>query len=520
MKTRLLILLFFCVVGVLDSGYLTYEHFWGVASPCQANPWMGDCGTVLKSEYSVILGIPLASIGVLHYSLLSGLAVSAIFISQKYLRFTFIAGTIWGLIASLWFVFLQLFVIGAICIFCMLSAINSVILFILTLYFLRSEWREGLILMLAFLYQHSIKRILFLFPATQVHEYMVKFGEILGTQTLIQQALARIFTQKKHALVQKVAGVTFPSPIGLAAGFDYEARLTQILPSLGFGFQTIGTITNHPYEGNSGAMLGRLPRSQSLMVNKGFKNAGAHQTIAKLQNKTLCIPVGISIGRTNTDHLTTHKACIQDIVECFRAFECSPLRHAYYELNISCPNLKGNVDFYEPKRLDQLLKAVDMLQLTKPVFVKMPIDKPDQEVLPLLHVIAKHSPAGVIFGNLQKNRKDPALDPQEVAKFPQGGFSGKPTFNRSNQLISLTYTNFKKRFVIIGCGGVFSAEDAYLKIRLGASLVQLITGLIYKGPQLVAEIQTELPEMLTKDGFENISMAVGSAHQDQGIIGE
>lgn len=139
----------------------------------------------------------------------------------------------------------------------------------------------------------------------------------------------------------------------------------------------------------------------------------------------------------------------------------------------------------------------------------MPIDKTDKETLDMLKVISKHSPKGVIFGNLQKDRKHKSLDKSEVAKFKMGNFSGKPTFERSNELIKLAYKKYKNRFVIIGCGGVFSAEDAYTKIKLGASLIQMITGLIYQGPQIVSEINLGLAELLKKDGYKNISKAVG-----------
>ncbi len=141
----------------------------------------------------------------------------------------------------------------------------------------------------------------------------------------------------------------------------------------------------------------------------------------------------------------------------------------------------------------------------------MPIEKSNKEVLSMLEVISKHSVTGVIFGNLQKDRSHPALNQSEVSKFPKGNFSGKPTFDRSNELISLTYKHYKKRLTIIGCGGVFNAHDAYEKITRGASLVQLITGMIFEGPQLVANINTELPDLLKKNGFRTITEAIGSA---------
>jgi len=140
----------------------------------------------------------------------------------------------------------------------------------------------------------------------------------------------------------------------------------------------------------------------------------------------------------------------------------------------------------------------------------MPIDKTNQKFLTILKVIEQFSfIKGVIIGNLFKDRKSPFLDKQEVKKFKVGYFSGKPCEIKSNELIKSTYKKYKDRFVIIGCGGVFNGDDAYKKIRLGASLIQLITGMIYQGPQLISQINLELEELLEKDGFTNIKQAVG-----------
>jgi dihydroorotate dehydrogenase len=185
--------------------------------------------------------------------------------------------------------------------------------------------------------------------------------------------------------------------------------------------------------------------------------------------------------------------------------------HSYYELNISCPNLFGDITFYPPKHLKELLVELKKVHISRPIFIKMPIEKSNEEIADMLHIIEKYPVSGVIFGNLQKNRKDPALNQDEVVQFSVGNFSGKPTERRSNELIAFTYKKYKQRFVIIGCGGIFSAQDAYAKIRLGASLVQLITGMIYQGPQLISMINVGLPELLERDGFSHISDAIGTS---------
>lgn len=392
----------------------------------------------------------------------------------------------------------------------MLSAVISTCIFVLAQLSFPAERRRLFLAKVRLLYVHGMKRIFFAIDPEIMHERMTHAGERMGNNPLARYIYSRLFVADYPALRQTIDGIQFNTPIGLAAGFDYKARLTQILPSIGFGFQTIGTITNMPYEGNPKPMLGRLPQSRSLMVNKGFKNEGAKAIAEKMTGKTFAIPVGISIGRTNTLSLKTQKQSIQDILNAFTTFEESDVAHAYYELNISCPNLYGDITFYPPKNLKELLTEVDALGLSRPVFIKMPIEKPDTDVLEMLKVIANYSPAGVIFGNLQKDRKNPALVPSEVKKFKVGNFSGKPTYERSNQLIQLSYTHYADRFTIIGCGGVFSGADAYTKITLGASLVQLITGMIFQGPQLIASINQELDDLLKRDGFTNISQAVGS----------
>jgi dihydroorotate dehydrogenase subfamily 2 len=306
--------------------------------------------------------------------------------------------------------------------------------------------------------------------------------------------------------------MAFSNPIGLAAGFDYNAQLTGILSSIGFGFETIGTITNMPYEGNPMPRLGRLPKSKSLMVNKGFKNKGAKNIVEKLDSKKFKIPIGISIGRTNSALLQTQEESVTDIVNAFKTFEQANINNAYYELNISCPNLiHGNksITFYNKENLTYLLDEVSKLKITKPIFAKMPIVLENDKILELLQVITKYNLNGVIFGNLETRRDNKFLDPSEVKLFEVGNFSGKPTSQRSNELIELAFKNFGHRLTIIGCGGVFSGEDAYEKIIRGATLIQLVTGMVYEGPRLISNINRYLANRLKQDGYKKISDIVG-----------
>lgn len=368
----------------------------------------------------------------------------------------------------------------------------------------------------------ALRPILFKFESERIHNVLLEAGETFGGVPFMRRLFASLYRVNNPSLSQTLQGITFENPVGLAAGFDYKAQLMHFLPSLGFGFGTVGTITNSAYEGNPPPRLGRLVKSKSLLVNKGFKNNGIDSVLAKLSGQTFAYPVGLSLGKTNGPRKDSQEAsprdaaamtqaeAVQDVVAAFQKAEASSVPFAYYELNISCPNLYGNVSFYPPENLRGLLTAVTTLKLHRPLFVKMPISETDEAVKAMLRVILSFPVQGIVFGNLQKDRSTPALIPAEVAKWPRGNFSGMSTQVRSDELVRLAYREIGKKLTIVGCGGIMSAEDAYRKIRLGASLVQLITGMIFEGPQLVAEVNLELIKLLRRDGFGNISEAVGS----------
>lgn len=359
------------------------------------------------------------------------------------------------------------------------------------------------------LYQGVVRPVLFRFDSEAVHERMTSLGERIGQLSAGRRALGRLFGSSDDMLRQRLWDIDFKSPVGLAAGFDYEARLVRLLPALGFGFGTIGTATNRPFEGNPRPRLGRLIRSRSLVVNKGFKNPGVAATLKKLSGVEFLGPVGISIGNTNRPD-STHDSAIADIVAAFKGVEEARVPFAYYEINISCPNLLRSFDFYKPAQLRKLLDALSRLQLSKPVFIKMPISESDSDVRKMLDVIVRFSfVRAVIIGNLLRDRNDAAIRADEVIRFSRGSFSGAPCRKRSDELVRLVFREYGKKLRVIGCGGIFSAEDAYRKIRLGASLVQLITGLIFEGPQLVADINAGLAALLRRDGFQTVADAVG-----------
>lgn len=495
------------LLGFSDSIFLTWEHYTLTSIGCPISPWI-NCLAVTSSKYSEIFGIPLSLLGSFYYLFLF------IFLIKKETMFRhfFIITSGLGVMFSLYLIYIQAFAIGLFCLYCLLSALVSFLIFGFTFIFLKKEWNTLVIDSIGYFYKFIIKPILFLIDAETVHNTVVKFGEILPNEIL--SVFKKVFGKNYKNLNQKILNLNFKGPIGLAAGFDYEARLTQVLPYIGFGFQTVGTITNMAYDGNPKPRLGRLPQSKSLLVNKGFKNPGIEETLKKLLNKKFQYPVGISIGRTNSIKLDTVDKSINDVVLAFKKAAKLKLNNSFYELNISCPNIINNakINFYKLSNLEKLLTAIDKINLSKPIFVKMPIDQTDRQTLAMLKVLTKFKGVkGVIFGNLQTNKNNKVLVKSEIKKFKMGKYSGKPTFEDSNRLIKLAYKNFKDRFIIIGCGGVFNADDAWIKFVNGASLVQLITGMIFEGPQLIAQINRDLSERLSKEGYKNISQIVGSA---------
>jgi len=370
--------------------------------------------------------------------------------------------------------------------------------------------------MIKFLYKNILKPILFLYPADKVHVFFLKMGNRAGKCCVFKCFMKIIFRYDNSVLSQDVLDIHFSNPLGLAAGFDYDADLIQILPSVGFGFNTIGTITNLPYTGNPSPMLGRLPKSKSLLVNKGFKNEGIDKVLLKVGIHKKSLPLGISIGSTNKIYRDINEM-IGDVHSSFEKVLMFDY-FDYYELNISCPNLinaDGLSDKFDtPHGLIFLLDKLSSLDIKRPVFIKMYLEKNIEETLALTEIASNYKfIKGLIFSNLVKDRKNEFFIKEEIDKAGKGNFSGKPTEKMTNVLISAIYRKYKDRFIIIGCGGVFDGKGAYEKIKRGATLVQMITGMVYEGPSVVGNINKELTELLKKDGYKNIKEAIGT-HRD------
>ncbi|MBI2315097.1 quinone-dependent dihydroorotate dehydrogenase [Candidatus Daviesbacteria bacterium] len=356
---------------------------------------------------------------------------------------------------------------------------------------------------LSFCYKNLLKPLFFLVEPENIHGGMTLAGRFLGGNSLTRKLTSLLFSYSHPALEQKILGIKFKNPVGLSAGFDKDARLTNILPSVGFGFAEIGTITGEACKGNLRPRLWRLKNSRSLIVNYGLKNDGAERISKRLQGKDFAFPVITSIGKTNSLGTVEIDAGIKDYVKAYQYFTGIG---DIFEINISCPNAYGGLPFSDPQKLDVLLKQITKIPTKKPIFIKMPPDLTDNQLDKILEVVKKHKIDGFTCSNLTKPRTNKISD-RVVPK--DGGLSGKLVEQLSNHQIQRIYQKTKGKYIIIGVGGIFSAEDAYRKIKLGASLVELITGMIFQGPQLISEINQGLVKLLKKDGYTNISQAVG-----------
>lgn len=354
-------------------------------------------------------------------------------------------------------------------------------------------------------YKYFLKPLFFLNDPEVVHDHMTAVGKILGKFKLGRAVAKELFGYQNPILEQEVLGITFKNPTGLSAGFDKNAELTDILPSVGFGFAEIGSITGNPCSGNPKPRLWRLKKSKSLLVYYGLKNDGAEAISKKLHGKRFEIPMGMSVAMTNCeDNLDIDKA-IADYAKAFALMEPSA---AYLTVNISCPNTQGGQPFVAPDKLEKLLKVLDEIPTTKPIFIKLSPDLSDAELDALLEVARAHRVHGIICTNLTKKRDGEKILDENVPE--KGGLSGKVVQELSDKMLAYIYKKEGQRFVLVGCGGVFNAEDAYKKIRLGATLVQMITGMIFEGPQVISEINQGIVKLLKRDGFTSIKDAIGA----------
>ncbi len=349
-----------------------------------------------------------------------------------------------------------------------------------------------------------IRPILFKFfkdPET-VHHLALYFLKFLGLPGF--SSVAQIFTNiNDETLKQKVFGLDFKNPVGLAGGFDKEAYAVKGLEALGFGYLEIGTITRYSQPGNPRPRIFRLAADEALINRMGFNNFGADalaQRLSKLKN--LNTPLGISLGKTK---ITPLEEAAEDYLYSFtKLYDYGD----YFAVNISSPNTPGLRDLQDKEHLIEIIQGLANYRAKqtklKPILVKIAPDLTFEAIDEVLEVCKQLNVDGIIATNTTISREGLSAPAKEI-----GGLSGMPLKSKSTQIIKHIRRQ-SPGLPIIGAGGIFTAEDAYEKIRAGASLLQIYTGFIYEGPLVVRATNQGLVKLLKRDGFKNVSEAVGS----------
>jgi dihydroorotate dehydrogenase len=302
-------------------------------------------------------------------------------------------------------------------------------------------------------------------------------------------------------LAVTVFGRRFPNPIGLAAGFDKNAVAVAGLMRLGFGFVETGTVTPRPQEGNPRPRLFRLEEDRAVINRMGFNNDGLpayRANLALYRNRTVPLGANVGINKEGADPARDYPALIAAVAP-----------HAdYVVINVSSPNTPGLRDLQGEERLREILRAVAAVPDKPPVLVKVAPDLADEGLAAVVETCVSEGVPGLIVGNTTISRP-PGLRSRHARE--AGGLSGTPLFTLSTTVLARAYLLARGRLVLIGTGGVFNGQDALLKIRAGASLVQLYTSFAYGGPALIPRLKRQLATALREAGFSRIQDAVGTA---------
>ncbi|WP_445712720.1 quinone-dependent dihydroorotate dehydrogenase [Flavobacterium sp.] len=342
------------------------------------------------------------------------------------------------------------------------------------------------------MYKLFIRPLLFCFDPEKVHYFTFSFIRFLNKIPGFSYLFQAIYEVNDSKLEREVFGLKFKNPVGLAAGFDKDAKLYQELSNFGFGFVEIGTLTPVGQEGNPKKRLFRLKEDSAIINRMGFNNGGVKEAVECLK-KNKGVLIGGNIGKNK---VTPNEEAVQDYEICFEAL--FPYVD-YFVVNVSSPNTPNLRELQDKKPLTELLQTLqdknnampvtsDGVEKPKPILLKIAPDLTDEQLLDIIDIVNETKIAGVIATNTTISREGL----QSENKSEMGGLSGKPLTKRSTEVIRFLSEKSNKSFPIIGVGGIHTAEDAIEKLNAGASLVQLYTGFIYEGPQLIKDINKAL----------------------------
>ncbi|TWU67492.1 quinone-dependent dihydroorotate dehydrogenase [Crateriforma conspicua] len=367
-------------------------------------------------------------------------------------------------------------------------------------------------------YGNVVRPILFTADAEWVHHQTVTSARRATARPWLRRWLRKRLTFDSPRLVTTFADQPLANPIGLAAGWDKSGEAVECFDALGFGFGEIGSISARVSLGNPKPRLFRLPQDRSIVVNYGLPNDGCQVVADRLARQRPGCPLGINVVPTN-DGVDVPAMSLDDAIEDFALSTQTLQPHAsYITLNLSCPNVGCGEDHWaSAENIGLLLQRLAEIPMKRPVVLKM---RPTDELARidgLLQQCDRHPFVRGFMANLPSGKPDSLRsrrdnDPDRLASMP-GAVAGPAQSETMSRWLSHVHWRMPAgRYQLIGGGGVFTGDDAYQRIRMGASVVQIYTAMIYEGPGVVARINRRLDELLRRDGFANVSEAVGTAN--------
>ncbi|MCZ8021828.1 MAG: quinone-dependent dihydroorotate dehydrogenase [Cyclobacteriaceae bacterium] len=339
-------------------------------------------------------------------------------------------------------------------------------------------------------YSVIVKPILFLFDAEKVHHAVFTLIKGLHKIPGVSFILRNQFTIKHPALHRNIAGLHFENPVGLAAGFDKDAKLIDELANFGFGFIEIGTLTPKAQPGNDKPRLFRLPKDKALINRMGFNNGGVDVAVQRLSNRKSTIIVGGNIGKNKA---TPNEQAVNDYII---AFETLFPFVDYFVVNVSSPNTPGLRDLQEKEPLMKLMHQLIQLNKTKakakPIFLKIAPDLNDAQLDDVIDIVKQTGTDGLIANNTTISRAGLQTDEKVLQNIGNGGLSGWPLHQRSLEVLHYLRARLDKNFPIISVGGIMNEGQAVERLKAGADLIQIYTGFVYEGPGFVKRINQKI----------------------------
>jgi dihydroorotate dehydrogenase len=346
-------------------------------------------------------------------------------------------------------------------------------------------------------YKKIMKPLLFRFEPEAAHHFVFSFLKILMNIPGMSYIMKAIYEVKDQRLEKTVLGLKFSNPVGLAAGFDKDAKLYDELSNFGFGFIEVGTLTPTGQEGNARPRMFRLLEDDALINRMGFNNEGVYAAEERLKDRKSKVIIGGNIGKNK---ITPNDEAISDYIKCFEALFCDV---DYFVVNVSSPNTPNLRALQEKEPLKALLTKLKELNIklatqytrqgtensfAKPILLKIAPDLTNEQLDDIIEIVKTTKIEGVIATNTTISRSGLKTPKGTIELYAAGGLSGKPLANRATEVIRYLSEKSNKSFTIIGVGGIHSAEDALEKLSAGADLIQIYTGFIYEGPGLVKKI--------------------------------